>query len=123
MTNIRRPNGAQPRVVITTIPLGKGRFEARCDGEVLVARTREPILDGARALLAAGHHPDTIALLRHAGSEVDALSARIGIASRFYIEESGHGPVLRSVRKASPGAVDRPPIAQTRNLSINELSP
>ena len=101
-------------VVITAIPLGKGHFEARCDGEVIVARTREPLLDGARALLAAGYHPDTSAVMRHAGSGVDVLTARIGTAARFYVEASGHGPVLRSVTKPPPGAVDRPPIAQTR---------
>ena len=94
--------------------MGDSRFEAWCGGQLIVARTREPLLEGARALLAAGYHPDTIAVMRHAGSDVDVLTARIGTAARFYVEESGHGPVLRSVRKPPPGAVDRPPIAQTR---------
>jgi hypothetical protein len=101
-------------VVITAVSLGDGRFEVCCGGQLIVARTREPLLDGARALLAAGYHPDTIVVMRHAGSDVDVLTARIGTAARFYVEESGHGPVLRSVRKPPPGAVDRPPIAQTR---------
>ena len=68
----------------------------------------------ALTLLAAGYHPDTVVVMRHAGSDIDALSARIGTAAQFYIEESGHGPVLRSVRKALLGAVDRPLSAQTR---------
>jgi len=101
-------------VVITAVSMGDSRFEAWCGSQLIVARTREPLLEGARALLAAGYHPDTIAVMRHAGSDVDVLTARIGTAARFYIEESGHGPVLRSVRKPPPGAVDRPPIAQTR---------
>jgi hypothetical protein len=113
MTNIPRLNGTQGQAVpITAVPLGDSWFEAWCGGQLIVARTREPLLDGARVLLAAGYHPDTIAVMRHAGSESDALTARIGTAAQFYIEESGHGPVLRSVRKASPGAVDRPPVAQ-----------
>jgi hypothetical protein len=115
MTNISRLNGTQARVVlIVAVPLGASWFEAWCGGQLIVARTRAPLLDGARALVAAGHHPDTIAVMRHAGSDIDALTARIGTAALFYVEESGHGPVLRSVRKAPLGAVDRPPIAQTR---------
>src|SRR5580692_139103 len=114
MTNISRLNGTQGYVVITAFPLGASQFEAWCGGQLIVASTREPLLDGSRALLAAGHDPDTIAVMRHAGSDVDALTARIGMAAQFYVEESAHGPVLRSVRKASPGAVDRLPIAQTR---------
>jgi hypothetical protein len=124
MTNISRLNGTQGHaVVITAVPLGDSRFEARCDGQLIVARTREPFLDGARALLAAGYHPDTIVIMRHAGSEVDALIARIGTAARFYVEEGGHGPVLRSVRKGPPGAVDRSPVAQRRSASPSPSKP
>jgi hypothetical protein len=39
-------------------------------------------LDGARVLLAVGHYPDAVAVKRHAGSEVDALTTRIGKAAR-----------------------------------------
>ena len=114
MRNIPRLECTQAYAVfITAVPLGDSRFDAWCGGQLIAARTRQPLLDGARALLAAAYHPDTIAVMRHAGSEVDALRARIGTAAQFYVEESGHGPVLRCVRKASPGAVDRPPIAQT----------
>jgi hypothetical protein len=105
-------------VLITAVPLGAGRFEAWCDGRLIVACTREPLLAGARALLAAGSDSDTIAVMRHAGNDIDALTARIGMAARFYVEESAHGPVLRSTRKASPRAVDRPPIPQTRPALI-----
>ncbi len=101
-------------VIITVVSVGESQFEAWCDGQLIVARTRQPLLDGARALLTAGYHPDTVAVMRHAGSDVDALTAQIGIAARFYVEESAHGPILRAVRKASPAAVDRAPIARTR---------
>jgi hypothetical protein len=115
MRNIPRLDCTQVHaVLITAIPLGDGWFEAWCGGQLIVARTRQPLLDGARALLAAGHDPDTIAVMRHAGSDADALTGRIGTAARFYVEESGHGPVLRSLRNTPPRAVDRPPIAQTR---------
>lgn len=112
MRKIPRIDCTQAHVVlISAVPLGDSRFEARCGAQLIVASTRQPLLDGARALLAAGDHLDTIAVMRHVGSDVDALIARIGTAARFYVEESGSGPVLRSVRKASPGAVERPPIA------------
>ncbi len=114
MTNIPPLDRTQARaILITTVALGGSRFEARCEGQLIVAYTREPLLDGARALIAAGYHPDTIVTMRHAGSEIDALTARIGTAARFYVEESGHGPVLRSVKKAPPGAVERSPIGRT----------
>ena len=113
MRNIARRDRTQPRVVtITAIPLGAGQFEARCDGEVIVVRTRRPLLDGARALLDAGHTPETVAVMRHAGSDVNALTALIGVAVAYYIEESAYGPVLRSLRKAARSAVDRLPVAQ-----------
>ncbi len=114
MRHIPPPKCAQARaILITAVALGGSRFEAWCDDQLIVACTREPLLDGARALLGAGYHPDTIAVMRHAGSEIDALTARIGTAARLYVEESGHGPVLRTRRKAPPGAVDWLPIAQT----------
>jgi hypothetical protein len=124
MRNIPRLDRTQDHaVLVIAVHLGAGQFDARCDGEVIVARTRAPLLDSARALLAAGRDPDTIAVMRHAGSDIDALTARIGIAARFYVEESAHGPVLRCVRKASPGAVDRPPIAQTCRPTPERVSP
>ena len=84
MRNIPRLDRTQGHaVLITAVPLGAGQFDARCDGEVIVARTRPPLLDSARALLAAGRDPDTIAVMRHAGSDIDALSARIGTAAQF----------------------------------------
>jgi hypothetical protein len=112
MTNIARPDYTQAHIVITIVALGTGHFEARVGEDVIVARTREPLLDGARALLAAGYKAATIAVLRHAGSEIAALTAPIGVAARYYVEESAHGPVLRSVRKAQPSAVERPRVGQ-----------
>jgi hypothetical protein len=83
MSNIEHRDRTQGQaVLITVIPLGDSRFEALCGGKLLVASTREPLLAGARALLAAGHHPDTIAVMRHVGTDVDALTARIGLALR-----------------------------------------
>ena len=71
MRNIPRLDRTQGQaVLIRAFPLGGSWFEAQCSGQLIVARTREPLLDGARALLAAGYHPDTVIVLRHAGSEL-----------------------------------------------------
>ena len=50
MRNIPRRNCTQGHaVLITAAPLGAGRFEAWCDGRLIVPYTREPLLAGARA--------------------------------------------------------------------------
>jgi hypothetical protein len=81
--------------------LRQGR-RLRGDHELHVCRDYFPhfleTIDALRELIADAIRKDE-----------DALTAQIGMAA-----ESAHGPILRSLRKASPGAVDRPPIAQTR---------
>ena len=71
-------------------------FEARLAGDVLCV-SETPLLDGARALLARGiaHPNDTIAI-RHGGSRVDALRARVGVAAGLAVEDRPSGaPGLR----------------------------
>jgi hypothetical protein len=69
-------------------------------------------LNGARELIALGFDPDTIVVMKRIGSDTECLRGRIGDAAKLRVEESAHGPVLRSIRKAPSGAVDRPPIAR-----------
>ena len=107
-----------PLIVVNECDLTKGfagRFEARLDGRLL-CRSRQPLLDAARILLAEGCDPDERIVMRHAGSTVDALSAKVGVAAGLTVSES-HGPP-RFVRwqpfhrfqdAPAPGLV-RPPI-------------
>jgi hypothetical protein len=73
-----------------------GRFDAVTDGKVLVAATRQPFLDGARALLAEGANPQATIILKHPGSETVCLRARLGAAAKLTVEESNRGkPTFR----------------------------
>jgi hypothetical protein len=106
-----------PALIITIAALrGRpGAYSAHVDGRV-VCRSRQPLLDAARHLLAAGHDPATPLVLRHARSDIDCLRATIGIAAKLTVEESAHGPVFRRHRTASPSAVEAPRITR-RNIS------
>ena len=61
------------RMVVT--PEAAGRFTARLEstGEVIVASTRQPLVDGARALLAQGFDPGTPLTMRHEGKAYDSF--------------------------------------------------
>jgi hypothetical protein len=48
-----------------------GLFEARVDGRLICARSRQPFLDAARVLLAEGVDPAAVIVMRHAGSAID----------------------------------------------------
>jgi hypothetical protein len=89
-----------------------GRFDARLGDRLLVARTRQPLLDAARELIALGFDPYATVVMKRLRSDTECLLGRIGDAAKLMVEESAHGPVLRSIRKTPPGAVDRPPIAR-----------
>jgi hypothetical protein len=65
-----------------------GLFEARFNGRVLVAGSRQPLLDAARVLVSEGHDPETTITMRHAGSDHDALSAKLGVAAKLTVDEA-----------------------------------
>jgi hypothetical protein len=48
------------------------RFDAFLDGELIVT-SRQPLLNGARALLARGFDPDAMLTMRHAGRAYDSF--------------------------------------------------
>ena len=87
-------------------------FEARLAGELLCV-SETPLLDGARALLARGiaHPNDTIAI-RHGGSHVDALRARVGTAAGLAISDPAGGRRI-TLRRWEEFARVRPRIART----------
>jgi hypothetical protein len=61
------------RLVVT--PEAVARFAARLEstGELLVAGTRQPLVDGARELLARGFEPTAPLTMRHEGSAHDSF--------------------------------------------------
>jgi hypothetical protein len=94
-----------PIIIVAPIAARPGYFAATCNGRQL-CRNRQPLLDGARALLEAGYSADAAVVMRHAGSQVDALRSTIAAAAKLTVNEDH----MRFARwKAFPsGAVTRP---------------
>src|SRR5262245_46726042 len=76
-------NSTKPsRLQITVAPVNqRDRFSARLDGRLLVKSSRTPFCDAARLLIAEGLDPSCTLVMRHRGSEVDVLRARLGVAA------------------------------------------
>ena len=62
---------AQPLLTVMPDTARPGYFTAHVDGRLL-CHSRQPFLDSARALLAAGYNADTVLVMRHAGSSIDS---------------------------------------------------
>lgn len=66
-----------------------GKFKAWCDEFGVVCKSsRQPFLDGARALLAKGADPDALLVMCHAKTGTDSLCGKIGAAAKLTIEDS-----------------------------------
>jgi hypothetical protein len=109
-----QPTHPQPLVIVVD-PVGhRGRFQARFNGRVVVASSRTPFCDAARALLAEGVHPATQIVMRHVGSATDALTATVGVAAKLTVEDGDRSPRFRKWRpllKAPPRWEGAPRIA------------
>jgi hypothetical protein len=93
----------QPLVIVVE-PVGhRGRFRARLDGRVVVASSRTPFCDAARALLAEGIDPATRIVMRHAGSATDALTATVAVAAKLTVEDGDDSPRFRKWRPLLKG--------------------
>jgi hypothetical protein len=73
-------------ITIIITPSRCGRYHAWLDGRLL-AHSRQPFLDAARAPIALGCDPSATLLLRHVGSETAALRATVGGAARLTVDE------------------------------------
>jgi hypothetical protein len=74
------------------------RYEARLDGKV-IAVSRAPFFAAARALLAQGHHPETVLAMTHEGSATVSLRGTIGVAAKLTVLETAtSGPRLARYR-------------------------
>jgi hypothetical protein len=68
-----------------------GRFSASVDGREVVQSSKTPFLDAARVLRAEGVDPGTLLVMRHKGSNVDALKAALGVAAGMAVREDDRG--------------------------------
>jgi hypothetical protein len=78
---------------------------------LLVARTRQPFLDGTRALLALGFDPATAVVLKHIGSDTECQRGRIGTAAGLTVEESDIAGIRLRRWKPYPSRAVAPPTA------------
>jgi hypothetical protein len=83
-------------IVLTVTPVHasttRGQlFDAAVDGRAIVARSTQPLLDAARALLAEGIDPRTWIVMRHAGTVLDALRSTVGVAAGLTVKDDGGG--------------------------------
>jgi hypothetical protein len=76
-----------------------GVFEVKL-GETIICRSRQPFVDGARALLAMGYDPEMVLVMRHATTGTDALKAKLRVAAKLAVDTSG--PHLRRWKAMPP---------------------
>lgn len=106
------PVGQAPLVIVVApVRERPGAFSARLRERTICRATNTPLLDAARVLLDEGHDPTTVLEMWREGATEFALRAQLGAAEKLTVEESAHGPVFRTHRKASRGAVGAPGIA------------
>lgn len=77
-------------VTIIVAPTARraGHFEARLDGGCLLVRaSRQPFLDAARKLIDLGLDPAAMMTMRRVGSQIDCLTASIGVAAKLTVDE------------------------------------
>ena len=108
-------NSETIRLVVA--PGSAGKFTARLEstGEVVVTGTRQPLVDGARELLARGFDPATLLTMRHEGKAYDSFQPLpIGKWAGWTYEERDRGG-LRCVRlEAPPSSVPPEPTLRGR---------
>jgi hypothetical protein len=98
-------------ITITVSPMRKypGKFEARCDGRLLCG-SHQPFVDAARVLVAEGRDPNELLVMRHEGSAIDALTARLGAAARLTVWE-WKGPPTFGQWMPRNYEMERPPVS------------
>jgi hypothetical protein len=97
-------------IIVAPIAGRAGYYTARCDGRLL-CRSRQPLLDGARELLASGFSAEAAIVMRHAGSQIEALRSTVGAAARLTVAEGDRGAPRFRRWKAMPLREGSPPIA------------
>jgi hypothetical protein len=87
------PSQNAAAIILVITPASKpGRFLG-CVGDEIIAASRQPFLDGARALLARGYDPAATYNMRHANSEMlSFVTTTIGHAAGLSTrEDNGSG--------------------------------
>ncbi len=79
-----------------------GRYAATMPDGRVVARSRQPLFDGARALVALGDPPETMIVARHQGSASIAMRSTVAEAAKWTIEERDGAGLRKALWIARP---------------------
>jgi hypothetical protein len=83
-------NGGRHSQILITVALdtrpGRYRSYVEAEQEPLCV-SRQPFLDGARKLLARGHDPQTMLIMRWAGAKDWALRGPLGVAAKLTVDD------------------------------------
>jgi hypothetical protein len=107
-------------IVVSPVPGAPGCFEARLDGDCIVASSRTPFCDAAKRLIDLGYDRTAILRMMHAGNTTVCLRASLGVAAAQTVEESAHGPMFRRCRIGSASAVEA---ARMRSKGLPQAAP
>lgn len=111
-TASQTPTASTAAIVILAVPVGAGRYDACVeDGPFLAHATSAPFLTGCRRLIELGYAPDQVAVMRHAGSTIDSLRAKIGVGAGLMVADGPDGRPRFRRWKAPPSWEGSPPIA------------
>jgi hypothetical protein len=115
----------RPRLVIIVSPISPGHFQARLEttNELLVGSSRQPSLDAARVLIENGHDPNSVLLMKHAGSDIVALKAPLAKAAKLSVEEGPNGPRFVPFRTGPRACVAAPSIAPSTSAASTPTGP
>jgi hypothetical protein len=89
-------------------------FDGKVEGRFVVERSTTPLCDAARVLLAEGIKPDTVLVMRHAGSIADALRSTVGAAAGLTVRQD-NGPPGFTRYRAPDFRTETPPMRQNES--------
>jgi hypothetical protein len=108
-------------ITMTIKEAGAGRYDAYADGRYLLT-SGQPLLDGARALMAQGCKPSDMLLMVRPPSTAWAMRAPIAMAAKLTVETNGIGrPVYRRWHGRIDGG-NASPVSVTPVASITAAS-
>ena len=122
---MNEPITAAVRLVVTPDLKKPGRFTARLDGteELIIPSSRQPLVDGARELLARGFDPVTPLTMRHQGSTCDSFKAApIGQWAKWTFTESDRDG-LRRARWIAPELHEKAQKSGAKPPGVRESHP
>lgn len=96
------PSRGSLQLTMTPVPGRPGVYDATLPCGLCVARSRQPFLDGARALLALGHNGGTTLTASNKGSAIIAQRSTIGEAAKWTIVETDRDGLRRRLWRPAP---------------------